>query len=128
MRRFVAKNAVVRAANGSEAEGIGSTAGEQKEHLAVCFKQVTYEAAGLFGPEIFAVTAGVAGIGLLQRSPSLGTDASVVIAGKMARAFHGRVVRHGPHIANAYSLGGTWVASSLPSRCLRRKATVVRNW
>ena len=109
---------VITPANRRQSERVGGGSGKNEKHITIRLKQITNEPAGFSSPRIFPIAGGVAVVRLLQRGPGLGADAGVVVAGEMARALHGRVLRHARGIANRYSCS---------SRCLRRNWMVVRN-
>ena len=84
---------VITSANRRQPERVGSGSGENEKYIAIRLKQITNETTGLSGPLILTIPGSVAMIGLLQRAPSLGANARIVVTGEMARAFHRRVVR-----------------------------------
>jgi hypothetical protein len=84
---------VITPANRRQSERVGGGSGKNEKHIAIRLKQITNETTSLSGPLILAITGSVAMVGLLQRGPSLGADARIVVTGEMARAFHRRVVR-----------------------------------
>src|SRR6185295_3954795 len=92
VRDLVTKNAVIGLAGRGERERVGSGAVEDEEDLTMRLEDLADQVGGAGGPGIVAVTDRMALIGFRQRCPGFGTDAGVIVAGKMAAdsgvAFH----------------------------------------
>jgi hypothetical protein len=88
MSEFMAENAVIRLAKGGQRQGVGRSAVENKENLALGFEDIADEVSGFGGPGIIAIAADMAAIGLKHLSPSLRADAGVIVTGEMAAAVY----------------------------------------
>ncbi len=78
-----ADDAVIALAQRGQGQGVGGSAVEGEEHLAVGLEQLAEVLGGPFGPLIVAIGALVALVGLLHRGPGFGADAGIVVAGEL---------------------------------------------
>ena len=89
---FVAKNAMVGLAKGSQGERVGRGPVENEKDFALGFEDLANQVGRIFGPAVVAVAQRVARIGFSQSRPGLRTNPGIIVAGKLAarvdRIFH----------------------------------------
>ena len=73
--RFVTYYGMIGSTNRCQTQRIGGGTGENKKHFTIRLKEIANQYAGPLCPRIVPVTNRMPMIGLLQRSPSLWTNA-----------------------------------------------------
>jgi len=121
--QFVADDAVIGAAERCQGQGVGGRAVEYEENLAIGFEGLADTGTGLLGPDVVAVGGDEAPVGLIHGLPRFGTNAGIVVAGKL---IEDRVLRidgsgrHGIPFSAVFARNNIMQPSGLPNIYLRK--------